>query len=422
MIKESELKRAKRMALLLLGCATLVFIITLFLPPNFWISGLKAISEAAMVGALADWFAVVALFRRVPLPIIARHTAIIPSNKDKIADNLGLFVQEKFLDSQSVIELIRRHQPVLIMATWLSEPQNARRLGRYLVSVMGAFLDLADDKRVQKMLRQAVYKAIDKLDLNQTSALILESMTRNNRHQALLDALIGQLITLLGQSKSREFIAGQIVRWLKAEHPGKERFLPTEWLSEHSARLVSEAVNTLLDDISHDKTHQFRAAFDNAVQRFIETLRHSPDMVSRMEEIKRYLKNDDVFNRYLAELWSDLRNWLKQDKDSADSRVQQKIMQAGQWFGEELLKDEALQVSLNRHLELAVGRMAPDFALFITQHISDTVKSWDPRELSRQIELNIGKDLQFIRINGTLVGGAIGLILYLLSQLPILFR
>jgi len=420
MDKITELKRAKRLALSLLLIAAATFVTTLFLPPNFWVSGVKAISEAAMVGALADWFAVSALFHHLPIPFISRHTAIIPRNKDRIGDNLGQFVQEKFLDTQSLLTLIRRHEPAKMIGVWFSQPDNARRVGQHLLQVMSGFLELTDDARIQRLLKRAVHKAIDKVDLTQTSAMMLESMTKNNRHQRLLDAIIAQLIALLKRDNSREFIARQIVHWLKTEHPRKAMLLPTEWLGEHSADLVSDAVNSLLDDITQDRTHQIRRAFDRTTLKLIDNLKTDPEMLAKAENIKSYIKNDDAFNRYLGELWADLRNWLKEDMRSEDSRVQKRIAEAGLWFGETLTADDALRTSLNGHMEQAVIRVAPEFATFLTRHISDTVKSWDARDMSQQIELNIGKDLQFIRVNGTLVGGFIGLVLYLLSQLPAL--
>ncbi|HHQ4053089.1 TPA: DUF445 domain-containing protein [Citrobacter freundii] len=418
MNKITELKRAKRLALSLLLIAAATFVITLFLPPNFWVLGIKAIAEAAMVGALADWFAVVALFRRVPIPFISQHTAIIPRNKDRIGENLGQFVQEKFLDTQSLVALIRRHEPALLIGNWFSQPENAQRIGQHLLQIMSGFLELTDDSRIQRLIKRAVHKAIDKVDLSGTSALMLESMTKNNRHQELLDTLITQLITLLQRDSSRAFIAQQIVRWLETEHPLKAKLLPTEWLGEHSAELVSDAVNSLLDDISHDRTHQIRHAFDRATFKLIDKLKHDPEIAVRAESLKSYLKEDEAFNRYLGELWADLRQWVKTDINADDSRVKQRIASAGQWFGETLVADSALRASLNGHLEQAARKIAPEFATFLTRHISDTVKSWDARDMSQQIELNIGKDLQFIRVNGTLVGGSIGLVLYLLSQIP----
>jgi len=418
MDKHYELKRMKRLALLLLLLAAATFIVTLFLPPGFWVSGVKAIAEAAMVGALADWFAVVALFQRVPVPFISRHTAIIPRNKDRIGENLGRFVQEKFLDTDSLLNLIRRHDPSNLLAQWLNAPGNADRVGRHLLQVMRGFLDLTDDARIQTFMRRAVYRAIDKVDLTQTSAMVLESLTKNNRHQALLDAAIEQLLKLLHKPSTREFIAMQLVRWLKREHPIKAKMLPTEWLGEHSAELVANAVDSLLDDVALDQGHELRLGFNRAVDKLIVKLQTDPEMAERAEEIKGWLKEDASFNRYIGELWNDMRNWLKADLSSEDSRVQEKVRGAALWLGETLAADPALRDSMNQHLEQAARSVAPEFASFLTRHISDTVKSWDARDMSQQIELNIGKDLQFIRINGTLVGGTIGLILYLLSQLP----
>ena len=418
MNKLIELRRAKMLALSLLLTAVATFIVTLFLPPNFWVSGVKAIAEAAMVGALADWFAVVALFRRVPIPIISRHTAIIPRNKDRIGENLGQFVQEKFLDTQSLVALIRRHEPALLIGNWFSQPENARRVGQHLLQIMSGFLELTDDARIQRLLKRAVHRAIDKVDLSGTSALMLESMTKNDRHQVLLDTLIAQLIALLQRDSSRRFIAQQIVRWLETEHPLKAKILPTEWLGEHSAELVSDAVNSLLDDISHDRAHQIRHAFDRATFKLIDKLKNDPEMATRADAVKAYLKEDEAFNRYLGELWADLRQWLKADINSDDSRVKERIARAGQWFGETLIADDALRASLNGHLEQAAHRVAPEFSAFLKRHMSDKVKSWEAQDMSLQIELNIGKDLQFIRVNGTLVGGSIGLVLYLLSQIP----
>lgn len=418
MDKFQQLKRSKRLALSLLLIAAATFIVTLFLPANFWVLGLKAIAEAAMVGALADWFAVVALFRRVPVPFISRHTAIIPRNKDRIGENLGRFVQEKFLDTDSLLALIRRHDPSQMLAQWLNTPGNADRIGRHLLQVMRGFLDLTDDQRIQRFLRRAVHRALDKVDLTQSSALLLDSLTKNNRHQELLDAAVQQLLRLLHEPGTREFIAAQIVRWLKREHPIKAKMLPTEWLGEHSADLVANAVDSILDQVALDQGHELRLGFDRAVQRLIERLKSDPEMAERAENIKSWLKEDESFNRYIGELWQDLRGWLKDDLNSEDSRVQERVRLAALWLGETLAADEALRASMNQHLEDAARSVAPEFAAFLTRHISDTVKSWDARDMSQQIELNIGRDLQFIRINGTLVGGTIGLILYVLSQVP----
>lgn len=424
MDKESELIRAKRTPLLLLCIAALLFIATvlypLWYPNNDWVSALKAVSEAAMVGALADWFAVSALFRRVPIPLVGRHTAIIPRNKDRIADNLAMFVQDKFLNTESLLTLIRRHDPAQIIARWLSQPDNAARLGGYLLKIVRGFLDLADDTRIQAFMRRAIHKAIDKVDLTQSAAMVLESLTKNNRHQALLDDAIAQVLHLVNKPATHDFIAQQVMRWLKREHPLKEKMLPTEWVGEKSAELAANAVKSILNDIEQDGAHEIRQGFNRAVQRLIERLRSDPEMADKAEEIKAYLKQDEALNTYISQLWGDLRNWLKEDLDKPDSTLHAKVSAAGQWLGETLMQDASLRASLNQHMEEAATSAAPEFSAFLSSHISDTVKSWDAKDMSHQVELNIGKDLQRIRINGTVVGGVIGLILWGLTQLPAL--
>lgn len=418
MDKENELRRSKRNALLLLLIAAALFILTLFLPQNFWISGVKAISEAAMVGALADWFAVVALFKRVPIPFIAAHTAIIPKNKHNIADNLAIFVQEKFLDPGSLVRLIRQHDPARAIGDWLASEHNARQFGGYLIGILRHFFDMTDDRRIQQFIKDALYAAMDKVDLSTSVATLLESLTKDGRHQTLLDQAMQKLIALLEQPASRQFIATQIVSWVKREHPIKSKVLPTEWLGENAAEMVSNAVNSMLDDIGSDRGHAFRQSFDRVVERFIVRLQRDPNMAAKAEEIKNYLKNDPNLNRYIMSLWGDLRQWMKDDLERPDSKLHARVYESGLWLGKKLSSDPTLRDSMNKQMESLAEKMAPDFAQFLTRHISDTVKSWDEKDMSRQIELNIGKDLQFIRINGTLVGAGIGLLLYLISQLP----
>ncbi|MTD27818.1 DUF445 domain-containing protein [Erwinia sorbitola] len=422
MDKERELVQAKRLPLLLLAGAALLFIATvlwpLYWPPNPWVAGLKAVAEASMVGALADWFAVSALFRHVPIPLAGRHTAIIPRNKDRIADNLALFVQDKFLNTDSLLALIRRHNPAQMIAHWLNHPDNAARLSGMVLKTIRGFLDLADDRRIQGFMRRAIHKAIDKVDLSQSAAMILESLTKNNRHQQLLDDALAQILQLVNKPGTHEFIAQQVVSWLKREHPLKEKMLPSEWLGEKSAELAADAVQSILTEIEHDDGHQLRQGFNRAVQRMITRLRNDPEMAEKAEEIKAYLKQDETLNSYIGQLWNDLRAWLKEDLNHPDSVLHAKVSAAGQWLGETLMQDEPLRNSLNQHMEEAASNVAPEFSAFLSRHISDTVKSWDAKDMSHQVELNIGKDLQRIRINGTLVGGVIGLILYLLSLLP----
>ncbi|KVM72298.1 hypothetical protein WJ61_17975 [Burkholderia ubonensis] len=416
--KALELNRSKRRALSLLLVAVAVFVTTIFLPRGIWIDGIKAVAEAAMVGALADWFAVVALFRRVPIPFVSRHTEIIPQNKDKIADNLAVFVREKFLGPDALAAQIRQHDPAQKLGAWLGEPANTDALGSYATKLMSFALDMTDDARIQSFVHDAFRALVDKVDLSRSAGAILDTLTKDGRHQALLDDAIGQVTNLLDQPENRAVIAAYIVDWLKSQYPTVEKILPTNWLGENGAELIANAVNRVLEQVAADPEHELRRRFDATVVKLVERLKHDPVFIEKGEEIKRYIRDGDAFNTYLKDLWDQLRAWLKADLARADSTLHRQAATLGGWLGARLAESPALRASLNEHVEKAVYEMAPDFADFLMRHIRDTVRNWDAREMSRQIELNIGKDLQYIRINGTLVGGLIGLGLYLVSLAP----
>ena len=422
MTKAIELQNSKRLALSFLLVAAATFIATLFFSTdNWWVGLIRAISEAAMVGALADWFAVVALFKRVPIPIVSAHTEIIPKNKDKIAENLAIFVRDKFLGVESIVALIRKHNPAQKTADWLSEPANTHRLGTQLVKMTGGLLDFIEDAAVQKFMTRAIHTMLDKADLSQSAGMLLEALTKDKRHQALLDEGINQFALILQDEDTQTFIAEGIVAWLKEEHPMVEKILPSGWVGRNGADIAVKAASRLLNQVNENPEHPIRINFDRFTHDFIERLKTDPVFFEKAEEIKNYLKTNENFNTYIGGIWRDLKDWLKRDCTDPQSLLHNKIVAAGEWLGKTLSEDEDLRNSLNQHMEDAAQKMAPDFAHFLTTHIQDTVKGWDSREMSHQIELNIGKDLQYIRINGTIVGGCIGCLLYLISHANQLF-
>ena len=422
MHKHDELRKSKLIALGFFVGAAVLFVVSLLLPQTWWTGLLRAFSEAAMVGALADWFAVVALFKRIPIPIISRHTAIIPGNKDKIADNLALFVREKFLDTESILKLIRRHDPVQLLADWLAKPANTELMGAHLVRAATFMLDFIEDAPVQNVIRRAVHTMVRSVDLSTSSGAILESLTRGQRHQQLLDEGIRQLAHLLDNTETQGAIADGIVDWLKEDYAFVERMLPSELIGRKGADIAVRLASGVLNKVAADPAHPLRARFDEYVADFIERLKVDPDFLAKADDVKRYLLEDDTFNGYVGSLWAELKAWLKRDLARDDSSMRRRIVGMGAWIGKALGDDPQLRQSLQENLEAAARGVAPEFAGYLTRHIADTVKQWDDREMSAQIELNIGKDLQYIRINGTIVGGMIGVILYLLSHLPTLLR
>ena len=416
------LRRAKRQALALLLLATAVFIATSLGPRGLWLDGLKAVAEAAMVGALADWFAVRALFHRVPIPFIARHTAIIPRNKDRIGENLARFVREKFLGADSLVALLGRHDVVAHLAQWLTAPGNSRVLGQQVARMLAAALDTVQDRQVEHFIQKAARTLIGHIDLSQAMARVLDALTHQGRHQALLGQALERLIALLQQDDARALIARTLVQWLKKEHPLKEKMLPTDWLSDKGTAMLAHALEGLLAEVAANPEHQLRAKFDDAVQLFITRLQHDPDWARKAEEIRHYLQTNPTLGNYVQQLWQDLRAALQRDLADEHSAVARNVRAMGLWLGQSLAQDAALRQALNERLQVWVQALAPDVAQFVAQHIEDTVRRWDAQEMSQLIELNIGKDLQTIRINGTVVGGLIGLVLFTLSHAGDIWR
>lgn len=414
------LQRAERRALSFLLVALAIFIATLFMPVHFATGWIRAAAEAAMVGGLADWFAVEALFRRIPIPGLARHTNILIRKKDALGDGLARFVREKFLDTPSVVRLIQQQNPADAVSHWLGSHENTRQLSAVLVKVASGVLDVMDERNVQAFIRRALDTMIDRLDLSQSAAAILDTLTRDGRHQALLDETLDYLVKLLNEPQTREFISARIVDWLKTDHPKKEKVLPSEWLGNKGSDMISAAVTRLLAQMEADESHQLRQAFDRAVAGLIERLKHDAEFQAKLDAFKTQLKGDTALNAYAGGLWNEWRSWVKRDLARDDSVIGVKITGAAAWIGQELARSASLRKALDAQLLDAAERMAPGFADFVTDHIRSTVHGWNAEHLSRQIRLSVGQDLQYIRINGTLVGGLIGAVLYLIAQAPVL--
>lgn len=408
----TDLQRTKWQATGLLVLVALVFVGTHFLPPTLLVLAIQATTEAAVVGALADWFAVTALFRRVPLPFIGRHTAIIPRNKDRIGENLAHFVRDKFLDAPSLIALMRRNNPAQWLAAWLTEPANTHLLGTQLARLAGGALEMVQDRQVERLLTRTLRGILGKLDMNRSMATVLSALTHDGRHQAVLDDVLRRITHALQKERTRIFIADTIVQWLKREHPLKEKMLPSDWLGGKGADVIAEALESVLADIAHNPQHRLREAFDASIQQLIERLKTDPAYAEKGEQLRQYMLSDPKLAQYLHDMWSRARSKLQADLADSNSWVARKLASMGQWLGHSLANDPGLRDSMNARLERWAEALAPEMSQFIAKHIQDTVQRWDAQELSALVEHHIGKDLQFIRINGTLVGGVIGLVLF----------
>ena len=412
-----ELRLAKRRAFICLCIAGLVFIVGLFLPTGAGWGVVKATGEAALVGGLADWFAVVALFRR-PLGLPIPHTAVIPRSKDQIADGLAEFVKLRFLEPEALVALLQRQEPVLSLANWLTLPENARRLGGYAAAMLRHTLDLVDDQRVKAFIADAVRTVAEKIDLSKGLAAALKLLTHEGRHEQLLLDVIGAIQGELDREETRTYIAEMVAAYLKDEHAVVETILPTTWLSGKAAGAIQAAVLKQLTHIAQAPQSEIRVKVNAAIQKLIENLETDENFLRRGEEIKLQVMANQDFLKYTQELWTDFREWILTDlsKGVDQSLLSGKVQDIGLWIGGKLSADEELRRSLEAHLAAFVRALAPELANHLVDHIRDTIRDWDASEMTTQLEQQLGSDLQAIRISGTLVGGLIGALLFLVSH------
>ncbi|WP_250436015.1 MULTISPECIES: DUF445 domain-containing protein [unclassified Caballeronia] len=381
-----------------------------------WVS---SFAEAAMVGALADWFAVVALFRH-PLGVPIPHTAILPANKARVADNLAVFVRDRFLGTDALVARVNAFDPASRLSMWLAEPANAELLGKKAVGAVGQLLSFVDDERVKSMLYETLRRRAESFDLASATGSVLSTLISDRRHQLLLDEGLKQLAGWLDKPEVQEMLATRIVAVAGEEYPklvGMLGFvgLNAEDLGNKFAAGLVRGANQWLHDVSSDPEHERRKAFDAAVERFVERLKTDPAFKARIDEHKREWLERPELRTYVNGLWDEFIAWLDADIKRPDSALHAKVVAMAGGFAEALGSDPALRESINEHMRDALKALAPELRDGIAKHIAATVKQWDDATLVRDVELNIGRDLQFIRVNGTLVGGAVGILIHAVS-------
>ncbi|MEO6354413.1 MAG: DUF445 domain-containing protein [Burkholderiaceae bacterium] len=415
--KHQQLRKMKLLATALLAGVTVLFILArLQLGLGLW-GWVAAFAEAAMIGALADWFAVVALFKR-PLGLPIPHTAIIPRNKVRIADNLAVFVRDKFLATDTLVEKIRGFNPAQKIAGWLNAGNNADLFaGKALAMVLNG-LDFIDDARVQRALRTVVQQRLQQLDLGKEIGHLLDILTEDNRHQMLLNQALRKLATTLDDPASQKALAGMIIEVAGREYPSLMQMLgmvadPEEFSQKIATSLVN-SINGWLHDIGDDPAHPRRQQFDEVVAEFLERMKNDPALHQKIDHWKQQLLDSPEAAQYIDGLWGQLKTWLRDDLAKDSSSLRAKIAAGARNMGQWLEDNPALRDSINDHMADAARGLAGDLRDTIALHIANTVKQWEDSELVRELEQSVGSDLQFIRINGTVVGGLIGITLHAL--------
>ncbi|MDR0786895.1 MAG: DUF445 domain-containing protein [Gemmatimonadota bacterium] len=397
----------KRFATGALGVCAILFVVARIFEARYpGLGYLRAMAEAGMVGGIADWFAITALFRH-PLGLPIPHTAIIPQRKDRIGRSLGSFVQTNFLAGEVIERRLSAVEPGARIALWLSDPQNAARISRHVSAGLVAASRAAGDGAVQSLIERTLADRIRAIQAAPLLGNLLAVVTADRRHQELLDEVLR--LAARAASENEELIR----RRVSEETPW---WVPDLVDEKIHARIVS-GIERTLSEVANDPEHSLRQRFDVALGSFIERLRHSPEAITRAEEIKQELLEHPALREFAASLWTDAREALARRLDDADPAEPDIIVQALTGLADAVLADPALLEKINLWITEVVVSVVGQYRHEVGHLIEQTVAQWDADATSNKIELQIGRDLQFVRINGTIVGGLVGLVLYTISRL-----
>ena len=405
-LKRQQLVLNRRRATGLLGLATLVFLATLASSGDGWMGYLRATAEASMVGGLADWFAVTALFRH-PLGIPIPHTAIIPERKDQFGETLGSFVQESFLTPDAIVERVRAADVAPRLAAWLSEPANADRVAKHAIDALVAVADMARDEDVHRVLEQAIRERIEAVPAAPLAGRLLEQLTADGRHHELLHAAFVGLEKFLDEHQDdlRTRFGQEAPWWL----PGAVEDRVFERLLDGGRALLQRAAN--------DPQDALRVQLDLRVRQLARDLQTSPELRARGEQLKRELLDQPALRGWIGAMWTDAKQFLRDQSADPDSTLRRGLAEAIADGGRRLRDDPVLLERTQSAIESGVRYVAEHFHGEIANLVRTTVARWDGQQTAQRLELLLGPDLQFIRINGTIVGGLAGLLLYSISQL-----
>ncbi|MDP1859808.1 MAG: DUF445 domain-containing protein [Gemmatimonadaceae bacterium] len=405
--RQSRLDRMKWWAVALLVFASVIFVVARYFEGRYpWLGIVRATAEASMIGGLADWFAVTALFRH-PLGIPIPHTAIIPSRKDRVGQTLGAFVQKNFLNRDVVVAKLHTLNAADRLARWMIDPENSRKIARQLAKSLAAAANVLRDDDVQDVISKAVVGRIRKTQVAPLVGRLLSLLTADNRHQALLDDAIRLLAKGISENSDliRERVEKESPWWI----PGA--------VDDRIASRIVNALDRTMQAVHNDPEHPLRLRFDAAIDDFIVKLQASPQVILRAEAIKDEVLNAEAVRALSASIWSDTKATIARYAEDPDGFNPESIERGLTAFGNAILDDPALMEKVDAWLAEAVLAVVERYQNEVGELIAGTVRRWDPNATSRRIELAIGRDLQFIRINGTIVGGLAGMLLFLVQKL-----
>jgi uncharacterized membrane-anchored protein YjiN (DUF445 family) len=401
-VRTRRLAAARRRATALLGAVTVLFIaVTAAGAHGTFLGYVQAGAEASMVGAIADWFAVTALFRR-PLGLPIPHTALIVERKDQFAATLGQFVQENFLNADVLADRIRAAGLVPRLAAWLSDQANAARLAGYAADAVVTVAEALRDEDVQQMLTAELTRVVESVELAPLAGRALRVVVAEGQHAEVFNAVLAAADRYLADHSAelREVFEGEAPRWV-----------PDAVYRRVFDRLYNR-LRQRLAAMAADPDDPSRRQFDAWIAGLPDRLETSPDLRERGERIKRDVLRSAGLRDWSSSLWQKAKEALRTQAADPDSELRHRMAGLLAGVGQRLGSDQRLQDGLERMVESGARALADQFHDELADLVTGTIERWDATETSFQLELLLGRDLQYIRINGTVVGAGVGLALH----------
>ncbi|MFD4191867.1 DUF445 domain-containing protein [Amycolatopsis thermoflava] len=407
--KRRALRRMKLVALAFLLGATVIFLLTTWAQSAgwpAWVGYVRAAAEAGMVGALADWFAVTALFRR-PLGLPIPHTAIIPSKKNMIGSSLGEFVGTNFLSEQVVRDKLQRVQVSRRFGEWLAKPENAERVTSELATVVRGVVTVLKDEDVQAVMEQAVVRRVVEQPWGPPLGKLLEQVFADGAHYKLVDLMC---------DRAYEWVRDNHATVLRVVSDRAPSWSP-KFVDAMLADKVYGEVLSFAWAVKTDVNHPMRLALDKFLGEFAQDLQNDAETMARAEQVKQQILDHPDVQKLIGSAWSTAKGMLLNAAEDPSSELRRRVREGLRNLGERLVSDEGLGGKVDGWVQGAAAYVVRNYSTEITTIITDTVERWDAEETSRKVELQVGRDLQFIRINGTVVGALAGLVIYTVAQL-----
>jgi uncharacterized membrane-anchored protein YjiN (DUF445 family) len=406
--RAADLTRMKRLATGLFLVAAAVFLVCVLLgeETGAWVGYVRATAEASMVGALADWFAVTALFRH-PMGLPIPHTAIIPRKKDQIGTSLGTFVQDNFLTRTVVEERLDHVDIPGRVGAFLAAPGRAERLAGDAGDALGALTDLLKDDDLQPAVAALVDRKLRETPAAPAVARVLELVVEGDRHQDVLSAGLTGLANFLTENRIvfRARLGDASPAWVP------------DWVDDRVFDRVFELLRGFLAEVGEDPRHELRRSYDKRLRAYVHALRTDPATAARVEHFKEELLDHPAVRTWSGSLWSTAKNAVVAAAADPDSELRTRVVGLIKSGAALLQTDPTVRELVQRQVRRAAGWSVERFAKDAADLVGTTVARWDTEETSRRIELQVGRDLQWIRVNGTVVGGLAGLVIYTVAQL-----